>query len=99
METLVGHSIHHVTAFEIVGPYVLLIAFADGTQQTIDFKPLLRGDLFRPLQNRELFEQVRVDSESHTLVWPNGADMDPAILHDWPARVHDMTEMTARWQP
>jgi hypothetical protein len=31
-----------------------------------------------------LFEQVKIDPEVHTLVWPNGADFDPATLHDWP---------------
>jgi hypothetical protein len=30
-----------------------------------------------------LFNQVRIDPEVHTLVWPNGADFDPAMLHDW----------------
>ena len=28
--------------------------------------------------------QVRLDPEVHTVVWPTGADFDPAILHDWP---------------
>ncbi|MEJ2147803.1 MAG: hypothetical protein P8020_22025 [Acidobacteriota bacterium] len=29
------------------------------------------------------FEAVRIDPEVHTLAWPNGADFDPAALHDW----------------
>ena len=28
--------------------------------------------------------QVQIDPEAHTLVWPTGADFDPAMLHDWP---------------
>jgi hypothetical protein len=35
-----------------------------------------------PLRDQALFRQVRLDSEVHTLVWPNGADFDPATLHD-----------------
>ena len=31
-----------------------------------------------------LFDQVQIDPETQTLVWPNGADFDPATLHDWP---------------
>ena len=31
-----------------------------------------------------LFRQVALDPEVHTLVWLNGADFDPAALHDWP---------------
>lgn len=27
------------------------------------------------------FSQVRVDEEAGTIVWPNGADLDPLVLH------------------
>jgi hypothetical protein len=27
------------------------------------------------------FAQVRVDDELETVVWPNGADLDPLVLH------------------
>ena len=38
--------------------------------------------MFEPLRaNRDLFRQVCVDEELGTIVWPNGADMDPAVLH------------------
>lgn len=78
------HAIHRVTGFEIVGPYTLDIRFADGGEQRIDFSPVLKGELYSPLKDRSLFEQVRIDPEVHTLVWPNGADFDPAILRHWP---------------
>ena len=28
-----------------------------------------------------LFAQVRVDPETGTVAWPNGADLDPDVLH------------------
>jgi hypothetical protein len=38
--------------------------------------------VFEPLrQDQQLFRQVRVDPELGTIVWPNGADMDPDVLH------------------
>ena len=38
--------------------------------------------MFEPLRaDPELFRQVRVDEELGTIVWPNGADMDPDVLH------------------
>ena len=48
------------------------------SEQTIDFRPLLAGKLYGPLRDLELFNQVRIDPETETLVWPNGADFDPA---------------------
>ena len=44
-----------------------------------------------------MFEQVVIDPEAHTLVWPNGADFDPATLHDWPDAGQRMIEMVRHW--
>ena len=92
-----NHPIHRVHAFEIVGPYVLRVEFDDGTVQTIDFEPVLAGELFGPLRDPECFRQVRLDREVHTLVWPNGADFDPATLHDWPDHVHGFVNRARSW--
>jgi hypothetical protein len=35
--------------------------------------------------------------EVHTLVWPSGADFDPATLHDWPEHEADMIALARRW--
>ena len=78
------HLIVKVTDFEIIGDYTLRVRFDDDTAQMIDFLPALGGTLFSPLRDKKIFGQVRIDPECHTLVWPNGADFDPATLHDWP---------------
>jgi hypothetical protein len=44
----------------------------------------LKRELYGPLQNLDTFNRVTIDSEVHTLVWPNGADFDPETLHNWP---------------
>ena len=79
-----NHRIDRVESFQIVGAYTLRIKFADGVSQTIDFSPVLEGELYGPLRDLGVFNQVKIDPEVHTLVWPNGADFDPATLHDWP---------------
>ena len=84
------HGIYQVESFEIVSPYTLRIRFDDGTEQTINFEPVLRGELFGPLRDLNLFNQVRVDPEVRTLVWPNGSDFEPATLHDWPEVVEEL---------
>lgn len=92
------HAIYRVESFRIVAPYTLHVRFDDGVERTIDFGPVLEGDLYRPLRDRELFEQVRIDTEVHTLVWPNGADFDPATLHDWPKLLPAMRARIQQWK-
>jgi hypothetical protein len=91
------HPIHRVTAFRIVGAYTLSVTFADGTEQRIDFKPVLHGALFGPLQDPATFNQVTLDPEVGTLVWPNGADFDPATLHDWPQVREELATRARTW--
>ena len=92
-----SHAIYRVTGFQIVAPYTLKVDFDDGLSRTIDFRPVLEGELLGPLRDRELFDGVRIDPEVHTLVWPNGADFDPATLHDWPAVSGELAAMAHRW--
>jgi hypothetical protein len=37
--------------------------------------------MFEPLRDIEYFAQVVVDAELGTVVWPNGADLAPDVLH------------------
>jgi len=92
-----AHPIHRVTGFSIVAPYTLSVGFADGTEQRIDLKPVLHGVLFGPLQDPATFNAVRLDSEAGTLVWPNGADFDPATLHDWPQVREELAARAQHW--
>lgn len=91
------HQIYTVTDFKIVEPYTLEIRFDDNSLQVINFWPMLRGELYGPLRDPDLFNQVRLDRESGTLVWPNEADFDPATLHNWPEIAQDMIQMAAAW--
>ena len=91
------HSLCRVKSFAIVGPFTLKVAFDDGLCREIDFRPVLRGELYGPLRDLCLFEQVRLDAEVHTLVWPNGADFDPATLHAWPSRDAEVAGAVEHW--
>lgn len=92
-----NHPIRRVLDFRIVGPYTLDIRFDDGSDRVIDFRPVLRGELFGPLQDLDLFNRVNVDREVHTLVWPNGADFDPETLREWPKYEAALTERARNW--
>ncbi|MFN0279107.1 MAG: DUF2442 domain-containing protein [Pyrinomonadaceae bacterium] len=87
---------YKVKAFEITGPYNLLVSFDDGTSQRIDFSPVLFGRMYGPLRDLQLFESVTIDPEVHTLVWPNGADFNPAMLHDWNENAEEIRHSAAK---
>lgn len=93
------HEIHRVVSFAKVAPFTLRVDFDDGTTQVIDFRPVLKGELYGALSDFSVFDQVQLDSEVHTLVWPNGADFDPAILHDWPNVSAELAKLAGKWTP
>lgn len=71
-----------IRSVEPLEGFALRLGFDDGTTREVDLKDELWGPVFEPLrQDPELFRQVRVDEELGTIVWPNGADMDPDVLH------------------
>jgi hypothetical protein len=91
------HPIHRVRRFQIAAPYTLLLEFDDGTQQRIDFRPVLEGEMFGPLQDLQVFNAVELDPTFGTIQWPNGADFDPETLHDWPQYRDEFVAMAKRW--
>jgi hypothetical protein len=71
-----------VTAVEPLDGFTLRLRFNDASERDIDLSAELWGPMFEPLKaDSKLFRQVRVDEEMGTIVWPNGADMDPNVLH------------------
>jgi hypothetical protein len=62
--------------------FTVRVVFDDGTVSELDLESELWGPVFEPLrEDPALFRQVRVDPELGTIVWPNGADLDPDVLH------------------
>jgi hypothetical protein len=93
-----NHSIYRVVSVKVSGPYKLQVEFDDDTSQVIDFQPILNGEIYAPLLDIALFNQVQIDPEVQTLVWPNGADFDPETLHDWSEDVKELTTLSQQWQ-
>ena len=92
------HPIYQVRAVEVVRPYTLRVQFTDDTEQTINLKPVLAGELYGPLLDLQLFNRVSIDPEVKTIVWPNGADFDPATLHDWPVYQDAFAARAREWE-
>jgi hypothetical protein len=75
---------YHVLSVDYLGGYCLRLTFADGLVADIDLTDKLQGEvgpIFEPLRDETFFAQVAVDSELGTIVWPDGADLAPDVLH------------------
>lgn len=74
-------NVVRVRHVEPLSGFTLKLGFSDGSSGVVDLGPYLRGPIFEPLvRDPVLFRAVRVDPELGTIVWPNGADMDPDVL-------------------
>ena len=91
------HPLVDVVEYAQVGTYRLQVCFDDGDEQTIDFEPVLYGEVFGPLRDPTVFAQVRLDPEVRNLVWPNGAEFDPWTLHEWPNVVSELSARAQTW--
>ncbi len=92
------HKLYRVTEFRVEGPYTLWIKFDDGHTQVIDFESVLFGYYHLPLRDPLFFQQVKIDPDIHTLVWPNGADFDPETLRNWPLYRQTWVDAAAQWK-
>jgi len=93
-----NHPIYRITSVECISPHSLRLRFNDGLTRTIDLEPILEGELYGPLRDPDIFAQVALDPEIHTVVWPCGADFDPATLHDWPEHEAAFRAAAERWK-
>ncbi len=73
-----------ITRVAVPAPFRVALGFTDGSQGTVDLTPWIAGKrgVFAALQDPDFFAQVRVDPEAGTIVWPNGADLDPDVLYE-----------------
>ena len=70
----------HIVEASVCGPSLLRLAFSDGTRKVVNVGPLLSGPVFEPLRDPGYFELAELDTVCGTVVWPNGADIDPDVL-------------------
>ena len=92
------HTIYKISDCQIIGPYTLSLKFDDGAVQIINFKNILKGELYNKLNDLNFFNKVKIDDEIKTIVWPNGADFDPATLHDWHLYENAFQKLVNSWE-
>jgi hypothetical protein len=70
-----------IIAVEPLDGFRLRLTFTDELVREVDLSGDLWGPMAEPLQDPAYFRQVSVDPELGTIVWPNGYDLDPDVLH------------------
>ena len=91
------HKLYKVIGFKIIGHYMLRVQFDDDIEQIINFEPLLHGEMWGPLRDLALFNQVAIDPIAKTLSWPNGADFDAETLRNWPEYCEELAARAQAW--
>jgi hypothetical protein len=76
-----------IVAVKPLTGYQLWLTFEDGIEGVVDLSQLIGfSDIFAPLQEAATFAQVQIHPvqiylETGTLIWQNGADLDPDVLY------------------
>ena len=87
-----------VVGVAVIRPHLMRLLLDDGVVRDLQYMPgESRGSLLLPLDDPAYFSQVRVDDEARTVVWPNGLDLAPEVLHgdhepDHGLGFHDVTD-------
>lgn len=59
--------------------YLLYVTFDNGENKIFDVKPLISGSWFGELENKNIFDTVRISG--NTVEWINGQDICPDDLY------------------
>ena len=71
-----------VVGVAVIRPHVMRLLFSDGVVRDVQYRPASGGgSLLEPLADPDYFACVSVDEEARTVVWPNGLDLAPEVLH------------------
>lgn len=71
-----------VVAVKPLNDFQLHLYFEDGINGVVDVATLVKFQgVFAPLEDSAYFQLVHVNPELGTVVWPNGADLDPDVLY------------------
>ena len=73
---------YDVTRVSALPDFRLLLTFEDGSEGEFDFASNVPfSGVFAELRQPGKFAEVRVNSETGTVEWPTGADLDPIVLY------------------
>lgn len=72
----------HIISVRVCGDYCLECGFTTGETMRVNLREELYGEVFAPLLDRGLFANVRINPDTQTVEWSNGADFAPEFLYE-----------------
>jgi len=73
---------HWVKNAEYKKDYQILLEFEDGKTKIVDLKKYLNKGIFVELKNLKNFKKFKLNHDTDTIEWYNGADMSPDFLYE-----------------
>lgn len=71
----------YVKDAEYITEYQIEIKFTNGISKIVDLKEHLSGEVFEPLKDLNYFKSFKVNKDTETIEWNNGADFAPSFLY------------------
>ncbi len=72
------HAVKKAKYFE---DFKIILTFEDKKNKIVDLSRYLYGEVFEPLKNVAYFKTFKVNDDTDTIEWDNGADMSPDFLY------------------
>lgn len=72
---------HAVKIAKYVEGFKIHLTFEDKVEKVVDLSPHLYGEIFEPLKDLSCFKKFKVNEDTDTIEWENGADMSPDFLY------------------
>jgi hypothetical protein len=80
---------HSVKTAKYIEDYKIILMFENKIEKIVDLFPHLYGEIFEPLKKLSYFKKFKVNEDTDTIEWENGADMSPDFLYRIGEEIHE----------
>ena len=72
---------YNIESVKPLSDYRVWIKFSNGVEGIVDLSDIKGKGVFAKWKDVSFFNSVYIDSETHTLTWPGGIDLDTMNLY------------------
>jgi hypothetical protein len=71
-----------IKKFQYLDNYKLKLFFDNGEIKIVNLESHINGEIFEPLKKIDFFKKIKIDKDTETICWSNGADFSPEFLYE-----------------